>query len=203
MDLLDAIKERRSIRKFKTQPIPEDYLNELLDAGRMAPSGSNLQPTRYVVIESEEARAKLKDCSPLPFVWKAPVVLAVCIDSQVVSKSEERFKELKEANAFVDTPLNNIDPQDYNSKRRAMDEATLKAYLSLNAAIAIDHITLRAVDLGLGSCWVMMFDKEKTQKAINLDDRYEVIALLPIGYPDQDPAPRPRLSLNEVLLKKL
>ncbi|SFH09552.1 Nitroreductase [Desulfotomaculum arcticum] len=203
MELLDAIKSRRSIRKFKAQSIPENYLNELLDAGRMAPSGSNLQPTRYVVIESDEARAKLRDCSPLPFVWQAPAVIAVCIDTQAAYKSEERFKELKEANAFVDTPLNNIDAKDYIKRRRAMDEVALRAYLSLNAAIAIDHITLRAVDLGLGSCWVMMFDKEKTKKAINLDDKYEIVALLPIGYPDQEPAPRPRLRMNEVLLKKM
>ena len=203
MELLDAIKSRRSIRKFKAQPIPENHINELLDAGRMAPSGSNLQPTRYIVIESDEVRAKLKECTSLPFVWQAPAVIAVCIDTQVTSKSEQRFKELKEANAFVDTPLNDVNPEEYIKRRRAMDEVALKAYLSLNAAIAIDHITLRAVDLGLGSCWVMMFDKEKTRKALNLDDKYEIVALLPIGYPDQTPAPRPRLPQNELLLKKM
>lgn len=203
MEVLEAIKARRSIRKFKAEPIPEQYINELLDAGRMAPSGSNLQPTRYVVIESEAARVKLKDCSPLPFVWQAPAIIAVCIDCDVVSTTEERFKELKEAQAFVDTPLNDIDAGTYNKRRRTMDEATLKAYLNLNTAIAIDHITLRAIDLGLGSCWVMMFDKEKTKSALNLADRYEVVALLPIGYPDQSPAPRPRLSVNEVLLKRI
>lgn len=204
MKLLDAMKSRRSIRKFKPEPVPEDYIKELLEAGRMAPSGSNLQPTRYVVIKSEEARAKLKECTMLPFVWQAPVVIAVCIDSNVVSKSAERYKELKEANAFVDTPLNDSSASGSSSNRRkAMDEATLKAYLSLNAAIAVDHITLRAVDLGLGSCWVMMFDKEKAKSLLNLEDTYHVVALLPIGYPDQAPAQRPRLSMDEVLLKEI
>jgi len=205
MELLDAMKSRRSIRKFKIEAIPEDYIKELLEVGRMAPSGSNLQSTRYVVIKSEEARVKLKECTSLPFVWLAPAVIAVCVDSNVVSTSAERFKELKEANAFMDTPLNNndVDAEAYSKRRRVMDEAALKAYLSLNAAKAIDHITLRAVDLGLGSCWVMMFDKEKVKSFLNLRDTYDVVALLTVGYPNQSPAQRPRLSMNEVLLKEI
>ncbi|MCM0650514.1 nitroreductase family protein [Clostridium swellfunianum] len=206
MELLEAIKSRRSIRKFKSEPIPESYIDKLIEAGRIAPSGSNLQPTRYVVIKSEEARAKLKECSPLPFVAQAPAVIAVCVDNGVVATAEVRTRELREANAFVDTPLNNsnaADSEAYNNRKKAMDEGALKAYLSLNAAIAIDHITLRAVDLGLGSCWVMMFDKSKVKELINLDERYDVVALLPVGYPDQAPAQRPRLSIDEVLLKEI
>lgn len=105
----------------------------------------------------------------------------------------------------MDTPLNNndADAEAYTKRRRVMDEATLKAYLNLNAAIVIDHITLRAVDLGLGSCRVMMFDKEKVKSLLNLGDSYDVVALLPVGYPDQAPAQRPRLSMDEVLLKEI
>lgn len=204
MEFLEAIKSRRSIRKFKSEPIPDSFINELLEAGRIAPSGSNLQPTRYVVIKSEEARAKLKQCSPLPFVAQAPAVIAVCADNGVMSTAETRTRELMEANAFVDTPLNsNTDAKAYSKTRRSMDEGALKAYLSLNAAIAIDHITLRAVDLGLGSCWVMMFDKYKVKEMLNLDERYDVVALIPVGYPDQAPAQRPRLSMDEILLKEI
>lgn len=204
MELLEAIKSRRSIRKFKSEPIPEDYINELLEAGRIAPSGSNLQPTRYVVIKSEKTKSKLSECSPLPFVAKAPAVIAVCVDNRVVNTAEARTKELREANAFIDTPLHDdSNAKSYSTKRRSMDEGALKAYLSLNAAIAIDHITLRAVDLGLGSCWVMMFDKEKIKELLDLDERYDAVALIPIGYPDQSPSQRPRLSMDDVLLKEI
>ena len=84
-----------------------------------------------------------------------------------------------------------------------MDQATAEGYLRLNAAIAIDHITLRAVDLGLGTCWVMMFDQEKAKQALGLDDNYNVVALIPVGYPDQSPGPRPRLERDQILLKEL
>lgn len=201
MELIEAIRSRRSIRKFKSDPIPEGYMTELIEAGRLAPSGTNLQPTRYVVIKSEEARSKLKECTPLPFVSSAPVVLACCVDTQSITSTGDRMKELREANAFVDTPLDKDSNND--RKERNLDHTAIKSYLYLNAAIAIDHITLRAIDLGLGSCWIMMFDNEKVKHLLELDDKYEVVALLPIGYPDQSPSQRPRLDIDKVLIKEI
>jgi len=203
MELLEAIKSRRSIRKFKSDEIPENYVTELIDAGRLAPSGTNLQPTRYIVIKSEEARKKLNECTPLPFVGAAPVVIAVCVDNHSIVKTGDRMKELREAQAFVDTPLDNVDPGADAKNGRNMDEFAIKSYLNLNAAIAIDHLTLRAVDLGLGTCWVMMFDQEKVKNLLGLDERHDVVALLPVGYPDQSPSQRPRLDLEELLLKEI
>ncbi len=202
MELLEVIQNRRSIRKFKPDEVPEEYIHQLIEAGRLAPSGTNLQPARYIVIKSEEARTKLKDCTLLPFVSAAPAIIACCVDTNSITSTGERMKELKEAQAFVDTPLNNVD-ENYNKGKQSIDTASLKAYLNLNVAIAIDHITLRATDLGLGSWWVMMFDKEKVKALLNLEDRYDVLALLPIGYPDQTPKQRPRLDYNEVLLKEI
>jgi nitroreductase len=209
MELLEAMQSRRSIRKFKSDSIPENFISELLEAGRLAPSGTNLQPTRYIVIKSEEARAKLKECTPLPFVGDAPAIIACCVDNQSMVSMLDRMKELSEAQAFKDTPLDNDysakanKPSDNNKKERFSDEASIKSYLNLNAAIAIDHITLRAVDLGLGTCWIMMFDQEKVKDLLGLDSRYDVVALLPVGYPDQSPSQRPRLDKNELLLKEI
>ena len=205
MELLKAIQSRRSIRKFKSNEVPDHIITELLDAARLAPSGSNLQATRFVVIKSPVERMKLKECTPLPFVAHAPVIIACCIDKEGMGNTQVRYRELMEAQAFVGTPLAD-DPtlMEAAAKRRSsMDPATIKAYLTLNAAIAIEHIVLRAVDLGLGSCWIMMFDSAKTKSMLGLDDRYDVVALLPIGYPDQSPAARPRLPLEELVLKEV
>jgi nitroreductase len=205
MELLKAIQSRRSIRKFKSNEVPDHIIKELLDAARLAPSGSNLQATRFVVIKSPVERMKLKECTPLPFVAHAPVIIACCIDKEGMGNTQVRYRELMEAQAFVGTPLAD-DPtlMEAAAKRRSsMDQATIKAYLSLNAAIAIEHIVLRAVDLGLGSCWIMMFDSAKTKSMLGLDDRYDVVALLPIGYPEQSPAARPRLPLEELILKEV
>jgi nitroreductase len=190
MEFLEVVKSRRSIRKFKSDEIPENYITELIEAGRFAPSGINIQPTRYVVIKSEDARKKLNECTPLPFVGAAPVVIACCVDNRAMDHVLESMK-------------NNSDPGSDNKKSRFSDPASVKAYLNLNAAIAIDHITLRAVDLGLGTCWVMMFDQEKVKNLLGLDENHDVVALLPVGYPDQSPSQRPRLDMEELLLKEI
>src|SRR5512138_3185841 len=177
MELVRAIQSRRSIRKFKSNEVPDDVIRELLDAARLAPSGSNLQATRFVVIKSPVERMKLKECTPLPFVAHAPVVIACCIDREAMGNTLVRYRELMEAQAFVGTPLDDPTLMEAAAKRRSgMDQATIRAYLTLNAAIAIEHIVLRAVDLGLGSCWIMMFDSAKTKSMLELDDRYDVVA---------------------------
>lgn len=84
-----------------------------------------------------------------------------------------------------------------------MNKETAKAYLWQNAGIAVEHMVLKAVDLGLGSCWVGIVDREKAKKILKLEDRYDIVALLPIGYPDQEPSPRTRLPMNEILLKEI
>jgi nitroreductase len=177
MNVTEAIKTRRSIRKFKPDPIPDDDIRKLIDAGRLAPSGVNLQPTRYAIIKSAEARDSLKACTPLPFVPEAPCVIACCIDTHTTLENGGRVR--------------NLDDEAYN------------AYLQLNAAIAIDHITLQAVELGLGTCWIMMFDKSKVKQLLGLDEQYDIVALLPVGYPDQDPSPRPRLDSEQLILKEI
>ena len=204
MELLKAIQSRRSIRKFKSDEVPDAAIRELLDAARLAPSGSNLQATRFVVIKSPVERMRLKECTPLPFVAHAPVIIACCIDREAMGSTLARYRELMEAQAFAGTPLDDPTLMEAAAKRRSgMDQAAIKAYLTLNAAIAIEHIVLRAVDLGLGSCWIMMFDSAKTKRMLELDDRYDVVALLPVGYPDQSPAARPRLPLEELILKEV
>ena len=205
MELIEAMKSRRSIRKFKTDPIPDQYITELIEAGRLAPSASNLQATRYVIIKSLEARTKLAECTPLPFVTRAPLIIACLIDKQVLNTANARTKELIESNAFVDTPLANMstDSDALKKRRKEMDEESLKSYLCLNATIALEHIALRAVDLGLGSCWIMMFNSKKAKEILELDERYDVVALLPIGYPDQNPSQRPRLQLNELVIQTI
>lgn len=138
----------------------------------------------------------------IPYMLNVSTVLNHNVDTQALTTVGQRVTELRETGAFLDTPLDKPDSGDY-IKRRNLDEVAAKAYLNLNAAIAIDHITLRAVDLGLGTCWVMMFDQEKIKQALQLEDRYHVVALLPVGYPDQAPAPRPRLPLEQLVLKEL
>ena len=201
MEFVDVIKTRRSIRKFKQVSVPDEMMMEILEAARIAPSGSNLQPARFIVVKSEEGKEKLKQCTPLPFVHNAPATIICLADTAAFSGRDARMSELREAGAFIDTPLDGAGFAEAMKSRAVMSDADAAAYLKFNAAIAIDHMTLRAVDMGLGSCWIGMFDHKKVREAFDIDSRYLVAALIPIGFPDQNPDQRPRLPMDEILLK--
>lgn len=86
MAFIDLARERYSLRQFSEQPVEQEKLEQILQAGRLAPTACNYQPQRILVAENEEAREKLKKCTPCHF--NAPVVLVVCFDSGVSAKRE-------------------------------------------------------------------------------------------------------------------
>jgi len=203
MEFQEVLWKRRSIRKFKPDPVPDEYVTAVLEAARLAPSGTNIQPWRFVVVKSEEMREKLGSCTyGLKFVARAPVTIVCCADLNALGTREKRISELKEAGAFLDTGLDDESFKSY-ARTRTLDGDAAKAYAALNTAIAIEHMALRAADLGLGSCWVMMFKQHEVKKLLSLDDNLMVVALLPLGFPAQDPPFRPRLPLQEIVLKEV
>jgi nitroreductase len=194
MELDEVIESRRSIRRFRPIAIPEDSIRMIINARRLAPSGSNLQPLRNIVAKTPAAIATVASCSTMPFVAQAPVVILCLIDM--------RFSDA------ITVPDDGITLQsrsiaEYNRKRKAWSKRERRTYLNLNAGIAIEHLALKAVDLGLECCWVRLFDGEKLHRLLDIDDRYEIAVLLPIGYPGVKPDFKPRLPLNELILKEI
>ena len=202
--MIDVITNRRSIRRFKQNAVPDEMIRELLEAARLAPSGGNCQPWRFVVIKKPSCKERLAKVVPQPFATEAPLVIAVCVDKNAMSGEyiKQRVEELFEARSFFAPPTEKFDPNDYANKRPTGPELD-QSYLNLNVAIAIDHLTLRAVDLGLGICWVMQFANRKVKEILSLDERYEPLVLLPVGFPAQRPKPRPRLTLEDILIKEI
>ena len=75
-----------------------------------------------------------------------------------------------------------------------------KDHCDIDLGIAIDHITLEAADLGLGTCWVCAFDAQRCQEILDLPENFEAIALLPLGYPlDEDRQEKNRKSIEEIV----
>lgn len=70
----------------------------------------------------------------------------------------------------------------------------------IDTAIAVDHMTLQAVEEGLGTCWIGAFDEKKVKKILNIPDDVRVVALLPLGYPSAVPSPTSRKSLDEIVM---
>jgi len=79
MEFYDVIRTRRSIRRFLKKPVPDDVLDRVLEAARVAPSGDNRQPWRFVVVKDEQTKSKIaRACYEQDFVAQAPVVLVCC-----------------------------------------------------------------------------------------------------------------------------
>ena len=200
MELSDVIAARRSIRKFKQEDISTDSVRMLLDAARLAPSGSNLQPARFIVAQSPASKEALGRCTPYKFIAKAAVIFVCCADLTTITTRDTRVGELLQEGVFEGV---DIDMNDPSAISPVMDAEAVKAYLAMNVAIAIEHIVLKAVDLGLGSCWLGRFDRDKVKKFLALDESIYPVVLLPVGYPDQLPKARPRFPLDKYALKTI
>ena len=200
MELTDVITSRRSIRKFKQEDISADTVRLLLDAARLAPSGSNLQPARFIVAQSPAAKEALGRCTPYKFIVKTSVIFVCCADLTAIKTRDRRIGELLQVGAFDGVEM---DMTDASGASAIMTEEAVKAYLSMNVAIAIEHIVLKAVDLGLGSCWIGRFDRDKVKEYLALDESIYPVVLLPVGYPDQTPKARPRFALDRLVLKTI
>ena len=203
MNVRDAIMRRRSIRKFKPDPIGDDVILQLLDSARLAPSGSNTQPWRFVVVKDAEMRLKLQAASyNQRHVGQAPVIIACCADIKAFGEFPERIDELIAAGALPEKTREVFVP---SLKKDGMN-ADIKWHLLIaatgNTDIAIEHIVLQAVELGLGTCWVRWFDDNKVKELLGIPKNIEIVALLPIGYPNEDPQQRPRFPLEKIVYEE-
>jgi len=199
MDVSEAIKKRRSIRKFKPDPIPEEKIRLLLESARLAPSGTNTQPWRFVVIKDNDTKKKLQEAAHNQrHIGRAPVVIVCCADLKAFKEFPERVDELIESGALPERTREVFIP--YLSK--GMDTVTKDALMvaaAANVAIAVEHIVLQAVEIGLGTCWVRWYEDNKVKEILDIPEHVEVMALLPIGVPDEDPSRRPRLELDQLV----
>lgn len=166
MDVIQAINTRRSVRTYADIPVEEEKLTAILEATRLAPSASNRQEWRFVVVRDAETRHKLAVAGQLqPVVQNAPVIIAACAET---------------------------------------DEHVMlcgQLCYPIDVAIALDHLTLEAFELGLGTCWIGKFDEEQVKEALGIPEKVRVVELMTLGYPDKpfEPVTKNRLPLDKIV----
>jgi nitroreductase len=196
----EAIENRRSIRKYKPDLIPDDYIKELLNAARLAPSGSNAQPWRFKIVKEGEIKAKLAEAAyDQAFISQAPVVIVCCADIQgYLDGTVSGAQDLGKIGVIEERIVTILHGKAKNLETIERNE--LAPRIAANVAIAIEHIVLRALDFGLGSCWIRLIDEQKVRELFRWSDNIYVVALLPIGYPAEFPKARKRLELKDILI---
>ena len=176
MKVCEAIAARRSVRKFQHTPVSEEQLQLLLESARLAPSGSNRQPWQFIVVRSEQMKKAIAAASHHQnWMLDAPLFLVGVADPVPRLKGKEPF------------------PIDDNSP-----EPVVKKIIR-DTSIAIEHIVLQAEALGLASCWVAYFSQEDMRPLLNVPADKYIVAVLPIGYADEQPEAMPRKSLDELV----
>ncbi len=174
--MLDVIKNRRSIRRFKDTPVEEEKLNEILEAARLAPSGNNTQPWHFIVVRSPEMRRALASASHNQ-MWMADAPIhIVCV-------------------ADIRCRVKGVEPISLE------DESPLLEFKKLirDTSIGIQHLVLEAQNQGLGTCWIAWFEPREIAEMLGVPSDKYVQAIIPVGYADEHPQPRPRKPLNSFL----
>ena len=201
MEVSTAIMKRASIRRFKPAPVEKAKIVKVLEAGRRAPSWGNTQPWRFIVVQDKAKREELaKACGGQPTVGAAPVVIVCCatIDDFTRKGHGEALKSLIPVGAMTEELMNIVLQSDVFAPY-LRGEAVMAVKAGEQLRIAIAYMTLEAVNQGLSTCWVGAITPKEVHKVMKLPDSIFVHSLLPLGYADEDPKPRPRKDVNKVV----
>lgn len=180
MNVFDAIKERKSVRKYAETKIPPEHVQKLMESARLAPSANNFQPWRFILVEETSTKQKLCEvCQRQKWMLEAPLLI-VC-----VGDLSYRIKDTKNISIDEDSP-----------------EPEVKKIIR-DTTIACEHIVLEAAELGLSTCWVAWFEQKDIRPVLNIPNDKFVVAVLTVGYGAETPKSRPRKSLDEIVCREM
>lgn len=176
MDFYEAVKNRHSVRKYKTDAIPEDALNRVLEAFRAAPSWANTQAWELVLVTDPGIKKQLQ---------------------QTVSKQNPSH------NAIVDAPVTvcAIGIKEKSGYYKGQVTTDYGDWFMFDLGIATEHLALAAAAEGLGTVHVGLFDHTKAGEILETPEGHVVVELIPLGYPAVTPRDVPRKPLEEFVFK--
>lgn len=173
-ELIELINKRQSDRAYLPNPIEKDKLDRILEAGRIAPSACNAQPWKFIVINDQDLKSKIADCTSSKvlgmnhFTKQAPIHIVII---------EEKANFTSSAGSVIKG----------------------KHFPLIDIGIAAEHICLQAAAEGLGSCMLGWFDESKVKKLLNIPKSKRVPLIITIGYPAGETREKRRKELNEIV----
>lgn len=184
MDFFEVINTRRSIRKFKQEPVNKEDILKILHAANWAPSALNLQPWEFLVVAGDKKNMLGRNYGKI-------------VDSYTKDWDESpdkafmpRREFIQFANVYGGAPVIIVVLVEAHS-----DPNYQKALLE-SASAAMENMLLAATALGLGGCWMTgpLEDEKYLRSKLAIPEDRDIVAVSPIGYPAVTPAPRPRLD---------
>lgn len=179
MDTLDLIRRHRSIRRYRPDPIPDDLLTEVLDAGVRASSSGNMQTYSIIVTRDRALREQLYELHmEQSMVLDAPALLTFCAD----------FRRMRHWLRLSDAPDN-------------FDNFMSFLIAAIDATLVSQNVALAAEARGLGLCYMgsTLANCDQIGRILRLPPGVFPVVGYSLGWPDEDPAPRDRLPLSGIV----
>ena len=172
MEVFDAIKKRRSIRKFTDKEISDEILMKIVDAGRWAPSGRNDQPLEVILVKDKKNLKRLRE---------------------IYDEARHIGKFFEQETSFMEKGVIMI-----------VIAEKEKSWRTFSVAMACQNMLLAATALGVGSVTIGATHRNKMgmdeiRKTYNIPANMEIEIFLAFGYPDEEPAPKHRKDLKEIV----
>ena len=177
MDLYQAVMGRRSVRRYTSEPVSDELLHKMLEAGRWAPSWANTQCSRFVVAQ-ERTKDKIAglfdpESRNAKIINSVPAVIVICgVLGQAGFKSGENISDKGDWYMF-------------------------------DTALAAQNMMLTAHDLGLGTVAMGLFDAPKVAEILDIPSNVSVVLLLPVGHPEGESKAPPRKELSEIAFQNV
>lgn len=197
METREAIKKRRSQRSFLDKPVDKKVIEKLLELANLAPTAMGLQNRNFVVITDPETKEKIADASfKQSHLLKTPVIIAFTTNINIFKQKEFLVGcEKWGTNIFGATPKNYQDNRKFQENWKIWSE--LWPIQDVDAAITT--LMLAAIDEGLSTCWIGLFDIQEVEKILELPKNQKIVSLVCLGYPKSSPSMQNRKPVKELI----
>jgi len=187
--MFKVFKTRRSVRKFKSNPVPEDHVRKIIDMARTAPTSGNQQPWKFLVITE---RGKIEELKKVLLNSNIENLKKRGITDQKVL--EERSKRMKEYYSnYLSAPINIVVLTDSQSK--------YPTYNKYDGPLAAGYLMLAARALGYGTVFATdSIPPDITKKVFKIPENYEIVCFTPLGVPETWPESKHKKPLDEFIV---
>ena len=192
---MEQIYSRRSIRKYKNEPVSKEMITDILSAGKAAPSAKNRQPWKYIVF-ADAPKTKLLDSMELGLNNATGVLLDIPQLKAGLADAWNTLRIMREAPVIIIVLNTNgtspFIPTDANGRITEICD-------TLSIGASIQNILLKAAGAGLGTLWIANTSFAYKEITDFLDTDCQLVGAIALGYPDESPLERPRKPLDEIV----
>lgn len=195
MEVKTAIEKRRSIRKYSKETVSEKVINEIVEAGRLAPSGCNAQPWKFYIVNNKPVVEKLREKKVFrqDFVYSAPVIIVCCGDTNAYIGKYGGEYQVEEGSV----------PNDEKARKELFSILEEKKLLRTvrDVSIASAFMVLKATEMGLGTSFIGLVNESALREVLCIPVGFIIPFVLIAGYSCGNIPQRPRKSLKEIMCK--